>query len=95
MADTNHDSLAELLSSRFRYFDPSIQERFARDFAVRREKQTFAAEDLAGIKDYLENPTREGYWRLCGRWRRDGDVTRYLFDTIRAKYPEDDSGRKS
>src|SRR5258705_9351271 len=65
------------------------QSRFYHRRIVRRESAAtpqssieLRPSDLNDIVDFLESPTREGYWALTGTWRYDGTFTRFAFSQL-------------
>lgn len=42
--------------------------------------------ELAAFSEYIEAPTRTGYWRLLARWRYDGAFSQFIFDKIAAEF---------
>lgn len=56
-------------------------------------KVTLPPNEIDALSTYLENPSRNGFWRLVGQWNPDSEVSNYFYQGVGSKvFPDKPSG---
>lgn len=53
------------------------------DFGLSGRGTDLDAEEVHGIAQYIENPTKHGYWRLSAKWFKESELSKYIYENIK------------